>query len=343
MLFSFLRLQGSETGRSIRQNRGVPSVSFIDKGVDMDRDVYGQIAAMAELQHGVVARSDIVAAGISMRAVIRLVEAGRLVAPTHGVYVVAGTPDTTRREMAIAVLSVPQLAAISHDTAAEVWGLTSRGIRSIHVVTRRWDRVRRPGVVMHESLDLLRGDVVTRDGLPVTSPQRTVVDLGATSRWLVEQALESAIRLNLVTLHDVQAVVDRVARRGRRGVGVIKPLLEARRFWDSKSESALEDRFLRLVGEAGLPRPAAQFVVRNATDRFVCRADFAYPNDRVLIELDSEAHHMDRVAFRRDRSKQNQAMVLGWTVLRFTWWDVTQDPYGVAALVRETVSTRRSG
>lgn len=56
-----------------------------------------------------------------------------------------------------------------------------------------------------------------------------------------------------------------------------------------------------------------------------------------MIELDSEAHHLDRLAFRRDRSKQNAAITLGWTVLRYTWWDLEEEPHRVIAELRSAL------
>jgi very-short-patch-repair endonuclease len=251
-----------------------------------------------------------------------------------GAYSIIGAPETVRQRIAAAVASLPDLAAASHQTAAELWGLTNRGFRKIEVVTTRWDRVRRPDVTVHESLDLLPSDVTEQEGIPVTSPARTVVDLGASNKWLVESALEEGIRRDLFTASEVEAFVARVGRRGRRGVGVIRPLLAARRRWDSVTESALEDLFRKVVAEGGLPDAQPQFVVRDKHDRFVCRADFAYPVARVLIELDSEAYHSDRLSMRRDRFKQNGAVVLGWTVLRYTWWDLDQTPGRVWSEVR---------
>ncbi len=157
------------------------------------------------------------------------------------------------------------------------------------------------------------------------------MDLGASNKWIVERALEEGIRRSLLTLGDVEAFVARVSKRGRRGVGVIRPLLGARRRWDSAPESALEDRFRNLVAAAGLPTPQSQYVLRDNTGGFVCRTDFAHPAASLLIELDSEAHHLDRISFRRDRSKQNAATALGWTVLRYTWWDLIEEPLRVTA------------
>ncbi len=243
--------------------------------------------------------------------------------------------------MSIAVQSVPKLAAISHDTAAELWGMTDRGFGAIHVTTTRWDRVRRHKFTVHESRDLVACDVRVIDGLPVTSPERTVVDLGATAKWAVEHALEQGIRARLFSLGEVESVVARVGRKGRRGVGVIRPLLEARRRWDTVTESALEDLFRKTLDEADLPAPVPQYVVRDYADQFVCRADFAYPAQRILIELDSEAHHMDRTTFRSDRAKQNRAVVLGWVVLRFTWWDLVDVPSRVASQVGRALESAR--
>jgi len=240
--------------------------------------------------------------------------------------------------MAAAVQSFPSLAAISHQTAAEMWGMTRRGIRTIEVVTTRWDRVRRSDLKVHESLDLIAQDVVEFDGIATTTPTRTIVDLGATNKWLVESALEQGIRLDLFTIGDVEAMVARVARRGRRGVGVIRPLLEARRRWDTVTESVLEDSFRSVIHEGGLPEPRTQYTIRDDGGGFVCRADFAYPESLLLIELDSEAHHLDRMAFRRDRSKQNKAVVLGWTVLRYTWWDLEERPWHVCSEVRSALN-----
>jgi very-short-patch-repair endonuclease len=185
-------------------------------------------------------------------------------------------------------------------------------------------------------------DVVVIDGIPATTPARTVVDLGAVTPWLVESALEAGLRDELFVIADVERFVDRVARRGRRGVGIIRPLLEARRQWQTGTESALEDLFRRAIDRAGLPQPRPQWVVRDPGGGFVCRADFAYPDHRLLVELDSEAHHVDRITFRRDRDKQNQAALLGWQMLRYTWWDLTERPESVAAEVRRAISAEHA-
>jgi very-short-patch-repair endonuclease len=293
-----------------------------------------ELGLLAAGQQGVFARDEAIAAGLSRDQLIDRVNRGRYIRLYPGVYAIAGAPRTDRQRLAGVARSFPQLAAVSHQTAAEMWGLTRRGIRTLEVVTTRWDRVQRPGVRVHESLDLIDADVVEIDGVPVTTAVRTVVDLGASHRWSVESALEEGIRRGLFGLDEVEAFVRRVARRGRRGVGVIRPLLESRRRWDSATESALEDCFRRLIAASGLPQPVLQHEIRNDVGRLISRVDFAYPDYGLAIELDSEAYHMDRLTFRGDRRKQNQASVLGWTVLRYTWWDLHERPSQVEREIR---------
>ena len=302
----------------------------------MDSDI--ELAVIAAENHGVFTIAEAERLGLAERTVRHRCDRGRYERLYHGVYAFAGSVDSEERRMVAAAKSLGDLAAISHQSAAELWGLARRRISRHEVVARRWDRRPRPGLIVHESLDLMKKDIVELNGIPVTSAVRTVVDLGASNRWVVESALEQGIRQRHFTLDDVEMFVKRVARRGRRGVGVIRPLIQSRRRWDSTTESELEDRFRRILADAFLPEPVAQFVVTNEFGGFVARADFAYPDARLLIELDSEAHHMDRIAFRTDRSKQNSAALLGWTVLRYTWWDVVERPYHVAHQVASALS-----
>lgn len=302
------------------------------------------LAERASRQHGLFTRRDARACGIPDATISNGVRSGRYRQALPGVYAIAGSPDTLYRRMMANVLSMPTLAAISHRTAAEMWGLTTRGQAEIDVVTHRWDRVSRSDVSIHESKDLIDEDITSIGGIPVTNAARTIVDLGAVSPRAVEWAFEAGIRLKRFTLAEVEALVARVGRKGRRGVGVIRPVLETRKEWDSVTESALEDFFRRVIDEMGIPQPRPQYVVRDHYDVFVCRADFAYPDHRLLIALDGQAYHTDQSAFRRDRSKQNSAMILGWNVLRYTWWDLKDDPDRVGWEIRSALGlTPRSG
>ena len=292
---------------------------------------YRKLAAVAELQHGVVSLDQARRVGFTDHQIQRLVEGGRLVRPARGAFVIAGCPTSWEQTVMMALAAAGGAALASHQTAACLWNLTGCRPDRIEVVMPRWERSIRACVV-HESKDLAPEDADLVDGIPVTSPVRTVVDLGATAPWLVEIALERGIRQGTFRLSEVAAFVARVGRRGRRGVGPIRPLLEQRARWDSATESELEDLFRKAWSAPGRPEPVTQFRIEDCTGSFVCRADFAFPEALLRIELDSEAYHMDRPTFRKDRSVQNRTELLGWRTLRYTWWDLTTRP---AEVVRE--------
>lgn len=242
------------------------------------------------------------------------------------------------------MLSVPGLAAASHKTAAFLWGMSSIEPERAEILTVRHQRIQRKHPQIHQSKDLEPDDVATVEGIPTTTPVRTVVDVGATaSIRYVEHCLDTGLRLGLFQLGDVKALVRRVAKSGRNGIGKIRPLLDERIGWDTASESALEDRFQRLIAASNLPMPVAQYRLKDGA-RIVCRADFAYPDQRVLIELDGEHYHTDRETFQGDRAKQNQSHALGWTVYRFTWRQVLDEPAMIIfTLQKPGESTGRRG
>lgn len=288
-------------------------------------DNYRELAAIAERQHGVVSLDQARRVGFADRQVRSLVEAGRLVRPATGVFLVAGCPPSWKQAVMVAVAAGGEAALASHQTAAYLWELVGFKPDRIEVVMPRWDRSQK-GFVVHESLDLVAEDEDRVDGIPTTSATRTVVDLGATAPGLVEAALERGIRRGLFTVAEVARFVNRVGRRGRRGVGTIRPLIEQRLRWDAATESELEDLFRKVWSDLGRPEPVAQHRIEDPAGNFVCRADFAFPDARLRIELDSEAYHMDRPTFRKDRSVQNRTELLGWRTLRYTWWDLTSRP-----------------
>jgi len=256
----------------------------------------------------------------------------------RGVYAVGGSPASWRRETVGLALSVPGLAAASHKTAAYMWEMSSIEPRRGEIVTVRHERVVRRRPQIHESVDLEQRDVVVVDGIPTTTPVRTIVDLGATaSVRYVEHCLDTALRLHMFDLAGVERFIARVARSGRNGIGTIRPLVEERVEWSTLTESPLEDLFRRLMSKSSLPMPVEQHHVFNG-QREVCRADFAYPDDMIIIELDSERWHMDPYTFQRDRLKQNELQALGWTVYRFTWHQLQDDP----ATVLSTIATALS-
>ena len=296
------------------------------------RDVL--LARSARRQRGVFTLAQAAACSIPQRTVEQRVSAGVYEVLHPCVYGYSGAEPTWERGVLAGVLSTSQPAAASHETAAFLWGMTSRRPKQIEVVTRRHQRPKRSTFTVHESKDLLASDIVDVDGIPVTTAVRTVVDLGASAPpWLVERCLDSALRRELFTAWQVRCFIARVARPGRNGVGTIRPLIEERIAWASLTESDLEDLFRAVVSHLPYPMPDPQFKLFEPDGEFVGRFDFVYPTRMALIETDSEGWHMDPVSFQRDRDKQNRAHALGWTVYRFTWRQLVDDPASVRRII----------
>ncbi len=286
-----------------------------------------RLAEITKLQRGVFTLSQAIELGFPRRTIAGRVASGRYVSRYPTVFCLAGAESPWIQEVSAAVLSRSALAAASHKTAAHLWGMTSMRPTTIEVVTRRHRRTKRDDFTVRESKDLRLRQIEKIDGVDVTSAARTVVDLGASAPiGYVEACVDTGIRKGLFVPADVKTFLDRVARKGRNGVGTIRPIIEARLGWAARTESALEDRFRALIASCHIPMPVAQFVLREPDGAFVCRADFAYPERRVLIELDGEAYHVDRKSFQADRLKQNRAHSLGWVVYRFTWNQVVNEP-----------------
>ncbi len=291
------------------------------------------VSKLASEQYGVFTRAQALAAGLKDRTIDGRVNRGVYERHFPMVYGFPGSVDTWSQRVMAAVLSVQEPVAASHLTAAHLWGMRSRLPGKIEIVAKRHRRVHRLPFTLHESKDLRSSDIATVDRIPVTSAVRTVVDLGASaSPAMVGQCLDSALRRQLFTVWEVRRFIARVARPGRTGIGTIRPLIEERLTWQGLTASDLEDAFRRVIEDSPYPMPETQWVVEDR-GAFVGRFDFAYPRRFALIETDSEGFHMDPVSFQRDREKQNRAQMLGWTVYRFTWRQIVDDPQFVLDVI----------
>jgi very-short-patch-repair endonuclease len=289
-----------------------------------------ELAALAAGQHGLVTRAQAAALGLTKAALQWRCDAGSLRALQAGVYVVGGAPDTWHQRMLGACLAAGGLAVASHRSAARLWGLLGEE-EIVELTVCRPKSPRPAGVMWHRSRDLVPAHSTVRNGVPVTNPMRTLVDLGAVVKsWVVEDALDRGLSARLFPLSAVEWMLHDVARPGRRGCGVLRKVLDERALGTARPDGLLEPRMARLLRDAGLPRPTFQYAVPGT--RY--RVDFAYPDARLAIEVDGYASHGTRTAFEADRDRQNCLVLAGWMVIRFTWTQVVRQPGSVAAQVR---------
>ena len=251
---------------------------------------------------------------------------------THGAFMTAlvlAADVDPEPELRAAVTALR--GAASHQDAARLWGieLVAPG-RVRHVtVARCRSRLSHPGTQVHRA-DV---DAVEIDGIPVTSAVRTVVDLCRTlPRAEAVVAADSALRHRLLTTRELLAAAAALApAAGRPRVREVVSRV------DDRSGSVLETLCRLLLEDAGLRPFETQYVVRGGRGT-IGRVDFAWPEQRLVVEVDGFAFHADRAAYRSDRRRGNALVLAGWRVLRFSYEDVVGAPTVVVAMVRAALA-----
>ena len=220
---------------------------------------------------------------------------------------------------------------MSHRAAAVLLGIARADAPEVVEITAPRRRQHESSMaVVHRPLDLVHArDVVVIDGLPCTGPLRTLVDLGVSAPWFeVGDSIERAIQLGLVTHRGCEWMLSQLSRQGRHGCGPFRRALDERALHAATPQAGLlEPRFAGVAKRYRLPGYAYQHDVFG--DGSVI-ADFAWPEQRVIVEVDGFASHGTPQAMARDFERQNRLVDAGWTVLRFSWHQVVKRPKYVA-------------
>jgi very-short-patch-repair endonuclease/predicted transcriptional regulator of viral defense system len=294
-------------------------------GKRCSRDLGREVAELAERQHGVVARRQLFAIGVSRRAIEGRLAAGTLHPLHRGVYAVGHLKlSSDGRWMAAALAGGPD-AVVSHCAAGAVWGLRPwRGRAEVTVPSYRRERA---GIKFFRS-HLPEDEVTTVRGVPVTTVPRTIFDLAAVrERRDVERAIEEAEYRRLTDPLSLEALLTRYPRR--RGSRTIRAILAAGRIGSGITRSELEERFLAFVQEVRLPAPRTNVPLNIAGD-FI-EADCVWRPQRLVVELDGHAAHRSVRAFERDRGRDRALQAAGWQVVRLTWRQLQGDRKQLAA------------
>lgn len=270
-------------------------------------------------QAGVISRDQAMADGMSRYAVDRRLAIGAW-RPVHpAVYLAEGHRYTREARLRAAVLWAGPGAAASGAWAAWWHGMT-RTVPEWIVVTLPVRSGRRsvPGVRVRRR-DLLPVDVETWRGVRVTAAPLTALDaaveLGANGPALLDRALARSVGYREVCAAHSRQIGCLGSRRAGR-------LLAAAGDRAGSSAERLLIRVLRNAGVTGW-RPnhrSCGYLI-----------DLAFPGAMVAVEVDGWAWHVDAERFVADRRRQNALVNAGWTVLRFTWHDLTGRPDEVLA------------
>ncbi|HEU4738194.1 MAG TPA: type IV toxin-antitoxin system AbiEi family antitoxin domain-containing protein [Solirubrobacterales bacterium] len=279
-------------------------------------------------QHGIVTRRQLLALGFSSRSIEHRRASGRLHLVTRGVYAV-GWPalDRQRRWMA-AVLACDEEAVLSHRSAAALLGIGGELPGRIDLSVPRRCGLKRRGLLVRGRPTLEASDIGSCDGIPVTSPIRTLVDLATELEPMpLERSVNDADKRGLVDPETLREELG--CFRGEPGVLPLRLLLD--RLFFRLSDSDLEIYFRRIVKGAKVPLPLS----KQRVNRF--EVDFFWPDLGLVVETDGLRYHRTPSTQTRDARRDRAHVMAGMTPLRFTHYEVRYEPARVRTALTKTI------
>jgi very-short-patch-repair endonuclease len=299
-------------------------------------DTDHQIAALATSQHGPVAHRQLRALGLSHGQIAYRLRVGRLTRWYPEVYVVGHRVLPREGRWMAAVLACGEGAVLSHFDAAAHHGLMANRGSRIHV-TRPSTGGRAPDprrIRLHRVGTFRPWEGALTEGMPTTTPARTLLDLSAHLRpRQLEDVIAQTDRRGLFDLRATTRCLDEHPRQpGASALRRLLALFDEQAPTDARS--ALEVAFLQLCDDHQLPRPEAN---RKVGEYVV---DFLWPQERLAVETDGYAYHSTPSAFAADRLRDQHLTLAGYTVLRFTHQQVTRTPEAVANRLRRVLRAR---
>ena len=302
-------------------------------GVGMTIDIR-RIATVATGQLGSFSRQQAHAEGMTDRQLRGRVQSGLLEQIGPHTFRLPGAPPGVLADLRALLLDIGEPCWASGPTAAALHGFDGFALhRPLHVTVPRDRNVRRIGVHVHSSAEVPLLDREELGGIPVTSPTRTLIDLarGEPPERLTA-AVDAALRDGKTTEDALHRRIAALRSRGRYGIPTLLDVLEGREVTRG-GHSWLERTFLRLVADAGLPRPETQVVLTTAGDHLV-RVDCRFPQTGIVVELLGYRYHRTKQQMSRDAERLNALVLDGFLPYQFTYDQIVDDSDHVLATVR---------
>jgi very-short-patch-repair endonuclease len=177
-------------------------------------------------------------------------------------------------------------------------------------------------------------EIAEKDRIPVTSIERTLLDMAARlDDKQAERALVAADRTGKLRWQELDRLVARTPRRPgaprlRRAMLAVDPAA-------MHATSPLEVDFLTLCKREALPSPQVNVWVEGFL------VDFLWPLERVVVETDGYIYHAGRPAFENDHVRTARLEARGYAVHRATYRMLTDEPRSFVELVRSSLRQRR--
>lgn len=291
-----------------------------------------QARAIAAGQHGVVEHDQLEELGIPAQTVYGWAQEGGVLVRVHqGVYTFDSTPLLFPARARAALLSVPVDHVTARETAAVLGDLADPDDGPIHLLTTRRTAADRDGVVARRTDRLDRVDLrTTSDGIPYTSPARTMLDLAASrSAAQVDRVLDRAMKYGHFEPHAVYRLIDDTGLRGRKA---LKAAVDRLNETCGRNRSELERRLIALVLGSSLPSPLVNSIVLGE------EVDLRW--DWLIVEADGRQWHTSPAQIAADIAKQAKLEAAGFYVARVDWAATNYRPDATLARVSRLHATR---
>jgi very-short-patch-repair endonuclease len=288
---------------------------------------------LARNQHGVVTRDQLTRLGLTRHGIQHRIARGRLHVVRRGIYSV-GRPELTpqgRWMAAVLACGGPGVAALSHSSASALFKIGTEQAAGIEVSRCLPDEIRPPGIRIHRRPALRPGWYGFYDGIPVTSPVQTLIDLATRhDAEGMERAMNEADHLGLVRTVDLREALD--GHPGQPGVARLRAIIDRATF--RYTRSALEQAFLPLARRAGLSTPRTSVWLNGH------EVDFRFPDLGLVVEADSLTYHRTAAHQKKDHERDQDHTAAGLTTLRFTHGQIRYEPGSVVRTLRATAAHR---
>ena len=308
--------------------------------VVVDEPTWSGIAAR---QHGVVAREQLLVAGLTRSAVRHRVAKGILEPLSARILRVVGSAPTDHQLAMAASLDASDSVVALHSAAA-LWELPGFSLEPVHVMTtRRPHRGTMHLGIVHSSVRFDESDIAVINGIRVTTPVRTLVDLSSRIHPdRVERVCDTMWARRLITYRHLHDYADRLpSRGGAPGARVIRRLAEARSPEFRPPESSAERRVNELLERAGVPELERQVDIGDKNS-WIGRVALADRRLRVLVEVQSELFHGSVLDQRNDQVRLARLRAAGWAVLEVQQFDIWHRPERVVEAIGRLRASRRS-
>lgn len=269
------------------------------------------IAGRAGCSHGIVSLDELLALGVSAKAIKRRIRDGWLTELFPGAFLVGHHNVTRRSYWKAATVSCGPGSALSHRAGAQLQRLSDLIPGPPHVTILHERVLQRPGILVHRTRELPPSQITRLHGIPVTTVARTLVDFAAVaSPGELRAAVWAAARLELLDTAATLQLCD--ASRGRKGVGLLRSHLREKRGPVTETRSPLEDLFLSICSDFDIRMPAVNVPV---LDYIV---DLLWLPEGLIVEVDGWGWHRSRESFEGDRRRDARLGAVGYHVQRFT-------------------------